>query len=509
MSNKYPVLRISIALALACAVSHQALAIELKDAVEKAIVNNPEVRLKWHQFRGAGEDVGVGRAGFLPSVDLSYEATRQRFDYAPSSTSDQRYTTRGWTATLTQNLFQGFQTYNTVKQLGYDQQARYFDFLEASESMALQVTQAYADVLRYRQLVEFAQENYATHKGIYDQIQKKVQAGAGRRVDFEQAAGRLALAESNLITETSNLHDVSVRYSRLVGIEPPAQLSPLPGWQTALPKGPDLLASAVGRSPAYLSALSTVRSARSEVSARRGAFSPTLDLRASKGYTNDYEDISGQTRRSSVGLVFNVNLFRGGADRARLGSSAEKLNTTLDLRDKVCRDLRQTVRIAYNNVVKLQDQMNSLRQHQLSTEKAREAYRKQFDIGQRTLLDVLDSENELYDAKRAYVNAQMDHTTAQASVLANSGRLLETLRLKPIEEYETKDGLSAEERGACDTAYTPPPAVDVNAIQPRPYVAATADVELPAAEAPKPAEPVKSVKPVKPAAKPASAPAKP
>lgn len=509
MSNKYPALRISIALALACAgsvLSHQAMAIELKDAVEKAIVNNPEVRFKWHQFRGAAEDVGVGRAGFLPSLDLTYESNRQTYDYAPATVADQRYTERGWSATLTQNLFQGFQTYNIVKQLGYDQQARYFDFLESSESMALQVSQAYADVLRYRQLVEFAQDNYATHKGIYDQIQKKVAAGAGRRVDLEQAAGRLALAESNLITETSNLHDVSARYSRLVGDEPPAQLPPLPGWQAALPKGPDLLVYAVGRSPAYLSALSSVRSARAEVDVRRGAFSPTLDLKASKAYTNDYNDVDGKTRRSSVGLVFNVNLFRGGADRARLGSSAEKLNSTLDLRDKVCRDLRQTVRIAYNNVIKLQDQMNSLRQHQLSTEKARDAYRKQFDIGQRTLLDVLDSENELYDSKRAYLNAQMDYNTAQATVLANSGHLLETLHLKPIEEYQVRDGLSDAERGACDTAYTPPPAVDMSAIQPRPYVAATAEVELPATEAPKPV----LSKPVKPVSKPAAvAPAKP
>lgn len=506
MSNKYSALRVLIALAFAgtgVILPQQSMAIELNEAVEKAILNNPEVRFKWHQFRGAGEDVGVGRAGFLPTLDLSYTSNRQAYDYAPQATTDQSYTTRGWSVTLTQNLFQGFQTYNTVKQLGYDQQALYFDFLNTTENMALQVTQAYTDVLRYRQLIEFAQENYATHKGIYDQIQQKVQAGVGRRVDLEQAAGRLALAESNLITETSNLHDVSVRYSRLVGVEPPAQLSTLPGWQTALPKGQDLLVNAVGHSPAYLSALSSVRSARSEVNVRRGAFSPTLDLKASKGYSSNYNDIAGRTQQSSVSLVFNINLFRGGADRARLGSSAEKLNSTLDLRDKACRDLRQTVRIAYNNVIKLRDQMNSLRQHQLSTEKARDAYRKQFDIGQRTLLDVLDSENELYDAQRAYANAQMDYNTAQAAVLASSGRLLETLKLKPIEEYEIKDGLTEEEQTACDTAYTPPAAVDMNAIQPRPYVATTADVALPVTEAPKAAVPAK------PAGKPAAAPAKP
>lgn len=479
-------IRLSVALALGgitAVLPQHALAIDVDTAVQQAVLNNPEVLAKLHQFRGAGQDVNVGRAGYMPTVDLSYESNRQRYDYPSNAgVANQNYTTRGWTLSLNQNLFQGLQTYNTVKQLGYDQQVRYFDLLDTSESIALQTIQAYQDVLRYRQLVNSAQENYAIHKGIYEQIEQKVQAGVGRRVDLEQAAGRLALAETNLLTDTSNLHDVSARYARLTGSEPPAQLNELPVLTEALPRNNDLIKDAVLHNPAYLGALANIRSAAAEVNVRRGAFSPTLDLQASKAPTDSYDGYNGRTNISSTAIIFNMNLFRGGADRARLGSAAEKLNTTRDLRDKVCRDMRQTLSIANNNILKLKEQMNSLRQHELSTEKARDAYRKQFDIGQRTLLDVLDSENELFDAQRAYINAQSDYKVAEATVLGNSGRLLETLRLKPVESFQTDSSLSDEEQNACSTAYTAPTLIDVQSIQARHYDAAT--VEPVAAPAP-------------------------
>lgn len=490
---------------------YQSGAAVVTDAVQDAIRNNPEVLIKLHQLREAGYDVDVGRADYFPTVDVNYEANRQRFSNPdqPGTQVDQHYTTRGWTANLTQNLFRGLQTWYTTKQLGYDQQSRYFDFLDNSESIALQTVQAYQDVLRYRKLVDIARDNYAVHKGIYDQIAQKVQAGAGRRVDLEQANGRLALAETNLITDTSNLHDVTARYVRLTGKQPPEQLSDLPDWKSDLPANNDLIKNAVGHAPAYLSTLYGVRSAQALVKARRGAFSPTVDLQASTGDQNNYLGFSGHTKLSSVAVIFNMNLSRGGADRARLGAAAEKLNQAQDLRDKVCRDMRQTLSIADNNIRKLQSQMESLRQHQISTEKARDAYRKQFDIGQRTLLDVLDSENELFDAQRAYINAQADHKVAQATVLGSSGRLLEALKLKPVEDFKVDQSLSPEESSACDTAYSIPEPVDVSKIPSQAYVAATASPvssatvqpdNVPAAPAVKSGKSSKkAVKPAKPA----------
>ncbi|AUH53729.1 agglutination protein [Chromobacterium sp. ATCC 53434] len=452
-----------------------AQATDLREVVAKTIANNPEVRFRFHEFRSAAEETGIGRAGYMPTVDVSYTYARENnkeplINYGPQITED--FTRKGWSADLAQNLFQGFQTVNTVRQLEFSKRGKYYDFVDASEQQGLEATRAYLDVLRYRQLLDFAKESYGVHKGIYDQIEQKVKAGVGRRVDLEQAAGRLALSETNMINEASNLHDVSARYARLIGDEPPTDMAPAPSLQDKLPRDQDLMTTAVRSSPAYLSSVANLRAAQSDLKVKKGAFSPTLDLRAHAEKTDNLDAIYGRHDKQMVQLVFNINLFRGGADKARLGVSAERYNSALDLRDKACRDLQQTVRIANNDVHKLSEQMGYLRQHALSTEKARDAYLKQFDIGQRTLLDVLDSENELYDSKRAQTNAEYDGKLAQARVLAASGLLLPSLQLKPIEQqaFESDD---AEQLESCSTAYTPPQPFSTAGIPIHPYISST------------------------------------
>ncbi|OWY41121.1 agglutination protein [Xenophilus sp. AP218F] len=494
-------LRKSVAIALLSLAAPLAQATTLKDVVEKTILNNPEVKFRFHAFRAATEERGIGTAGYLPTLDLSYGYGREdnkepRGANLPDVRS--QFSRHGWSANLSQNLFQGFQTVNSVKQLEFGQRGKYYEFVDASEQLGLEATRAYLDLLRYRQLLEFAQDSYGVHKGIYDQLEQKVKAGVGRRVDLEQAAGRLALAETNMINESSNLHDVAARFARLAGEEPPKELAPPPALGDKLPKDQDLLAVAAKSSPAYLAALENLRAASSEVQTRRGAFSPTVDLRARKESTDNLNGVDGKHDKQMIELVFNINLFRGGADKARLGVAAERRNAALDLRDKACRDLQQTVRIANNDVHKLREQMKYLRQHALSTEKARDAYLKQFDIGQRSLLDVLDSENELFDAKRALANAEFDAQLAQARVLASAGLLLPSLQLKPIEQLDVGGQAGEDEPGACATVYAAPAPLDRSAIVVKPYIAATAGDAPPAVS---PTAKPRGVKPAAPAGK--------
>jgi adhesin transport system outer membrane protein len=127
------------------------------------------------------------------------------------------------------------------------------------------------------------------------------------------------------------------------------------------------------------------------------------------------------------------NLFNGLSDRARERQFAEQLNVAKDLRDKTCRDIRQTLLIAYNEARKLKEQIGYLDQNKVSVEKARNAYRQQFDIGQRTLLDLLDTENELFQARRAVANGEQDLNIAFARTHAGAGNLLTALELSKIE----------------------------------------------------------------------------
>src|SRR5205085_4923176 len=121
------------------------------------------------------------------------------------------------------------------------------------------------------------------------------------------------------------------------------------------------------------------------------------------------------------------------ADQARVRQQSNLVNQAADLRDRACRDVRQLTGIAFNDTRKLREQLVLLDRNALAIEKARDAYRQQFDIGQRSLLDLLNSENELYTARRAYANAEFDLVTAHVRTQAAMSQLLAQLGIARVD----------------------------------------------------------------------------
>jgi len=257
-----------------------------------------------------------------------------------------------------------------------------------------------------------------------------VKAGVGRGVDQDQAGARLALAESNLITERANLHDVTERYRRIVGANPPARIdlgSPLSGGLPA--SSAAALERAATNSPAIAAAIESLRAARAQAEGRKSAYLPRVEARVRTGQGRNLDGVETQKRDVNAELSMTWNLFNGGSDAARQRQSAHLINQAADLRDKACRDARQTAAIAWNDTRKLNEQTNFLERNVVAIERARDAYRQQFDISQRSLLDLLNSESELYTARRALANAVYDRQVAEARAHAAMGTLVKTLGL--------------------------------------------------------------------------------
>lgn len=413
----------------------------LKSIAQSAVLNSPEVVSKWHNYKAADEEVGVARGGFLPRVDLTAGAGRESLKQPPLNQKND-YTRTGYVLSLNQMLFDGFATRNEVRRLNKAKLVRYYELLDASENVALEASRAYMDVMRYRFLFNLAEDNYVQHKATYEQLMRRTQSGVGRRVDLEQAGSRLALAEVNLTTESANLHDVTARYQRLVNSPPPNVVFP----PTLISLGhPDSQAAALNvlhkKNPALLAAVENIEAAQYDIDVRRAAYSPKLDFRARTDNTDNYQGVTGDRVNNVAELVVTWNLFNGGSDRAREKQYMERKNLALDLREKACRDTRQTLSIAYNDVLRLKEQTGFLNTQVSLLEKTRDAYRDQFDVGQRTLLDLLDTENELLSARRNAINADADLTLAYLRTHAGMGTLLEYLGLQKLDTaaVESKD----------------------------------------------------------------------
>jgi len=422
----------------------QVNAITLDEAANKALQTNPDVLAKWHEFKASVSERDTVWGQNLPSLDVLYGTAYQRQQsplYSPAE-SLRRYNNQTSSVTLSQNLFQGFSTLNDTKRLEHASMVRFYEMLDLSESTVLDAVTAYIDVWRHRQLVEYAQTNYVTHRLAYAKVTERAKSGVGRQVDMETAAGRLALAESNLVTETANLHDVSARYQRIVGEFPKEDMDPPPSiFSKSLPKEPaQSIALGFEKSPRLKAAVENILSAKRNVEVQKSGFYPRVDAYLEKqhdlndsGYTNPTTGGSGVTDISTAGLTISWNLFRGFQDSSKKLKATEEVYMAKDQREKTCREVRQTLAMSFNDHQRITEQLAYLDQHQLSTDKVREAFRNQYDIGQRTLLDVLDTENEFYTAEQDSLNAAMDLLIADAKYQAAAGNLLNTLKLKNLD----------------------------------------------------------------------------
>ncbi|HEY9281262.1 MAG TPA: TolC family outer membrane protein [Eoetvoesiella sp.] len=427
----------------------------LDRVVEKTILSNPEIRARYQNFQSSLEGQKVGRGALLPQVNAQGWTGREWRSNVENS-PDYDWNRHGYSIELKQLLFDGFSTINNVKQLGFEKLSGYYELLATTDNLAAEAAGAYLDVQRYRQMERLARENFGMHQTTLGHIRERQQSGVGRGVDLEQANGRLALAQSNLMTESNNLNDVTQRYRRLVGDFPSETLVESPSLTALLPAKPTDFKTSIRGNPTVLSKQALVQAAQAGKASAQGHFAPTVELRASTG--KDRAQLGptfNNVQSTNVQVVMSYNLFRGGSDAARVRQTAAQWYAARDVRDYTCRNVQQDLSVAWNNIMRLREQIPFLREHELATSKVRTAYQQQFQIGQRSLLDLLDTENELFDARRALLNGMYDLKKLEYRWLALSHQVLPALGLaqpnKEAPKEESKLDFPEESVNACLT----------------------------------------------------------
>ena len=420
---------LAVALMLFCFGSTQtveAKSVTVSEAVTQALNTNPEIKARFHAFRDVYEEQHVAYGGYLPKINATAGVGHHWLQ--SESIGEKHYWGEGVRLELAQMLFDGFYTKSQVCRLKYSGQARYFEFMDSMETVGLESFRAYVDVLRYREMLNLSKRNYDYHKEVYNLIQSRVRAGVAAGVDMEQISARLALAQSNYLIELSNQHDVSARYQRYVGELPEANLAPVVLPDKGIPATAiESIKEAYQHNSGFLATLSDIRAAKYAVDVQKSKFYPRIDVKAWHDRTWNLDGVDGRRDESAAEVALTYNILNGGSDEAAVHQYREKMYRAIDLKDKAAIELRQTIAIAHNEKLLIAEQLKYFDRHYKSMERVREAYHQQFTIGKRTLLDLLDTENEYYQARRAFYNGFFDLTVAKARTLAGMGKLLTTM----------------------------------------------------------------------------------
>ncbi|MEE8589581.1 MAG: TolC family protein, partial [Sulfurimonadaceae bacterium] len=323
-----------------------------------------------------------------------------------------------------ENLFEGFATEYDIKEQKSRILSARFNTLQNANSLALRSSEVYIDVLRQKSLLDLFEENVNSHERIYGLIREKTEAGSGRRSDVEQSEGRLALAYSNYIAQVNNYQDSIVNFERVYG-------EALTSSALELPLAPSLPADtyeglwtiAQQYNPTLLLERANIQVQESRYTKDKGNYYPSVDLELAAARDENVQGYEGTNTNARGMLKLYYNLYRGGTDEATRLQNLEYITVQKESFNEQQRAVREKLKLAWLAHQITFRQIRCIRMHVEYSKKTAESYAQEYQLGRRSIVDLLNAELEYNDARKQLKNAQSDVLFARFRILEAIGLL--------------------------------------------------------------------------------------
>jgi len=247
---------------------------------------------------------------------------------------------------------------------------------------------------------------------------------------IQQAEGRLALAEVNVLAAENNMLDAKATFQRITGMAAPEDMAFPELVNVTIPSTlTEATEIAMSNHPTLQVAEADTIAAVAQYDAAKRNYYPRVDFEVDRTWNNDLDGVNGINEDLTAMFRMRYNLYNGGGDQARVRQTQHQIEEAKAVQSNSLREVLQSVELSWNAYSILSRQLPHLEQHVASSQETRNSYQKQFNIGQRSLLDLLDTENEVFSSKNDLTNALHDQLAAQYRVVNGMGTLLDTLNL--------------------------------------------------------------------------------
>jgi len=413
-------------IALSALFAGSAPAASLEDTVKETIKTNPDVRIIGSQRDSIEQEMEQVRGGFFPQVDLTVGTGWESSDNPTTRAGghgSRSFNRDESDILIRQLLYDGHGTESEFERQRARTNARAFETFSTAEVIALKTAQVYFDVIKEQKLVELAARNLDSHQKTYDRILKRAESGVGRRADTQQALGRLALAKTNLMAEENQLDDAISAYINVTGSEPADLIEPVSRDYLIPASLDEATRIALDNHPRLKSADAEIDAAREQYNAAKSLFYPRVHLEIQGSHNENQDGVPGSNGQAAIMVRGRYNLT-GGKDMARRQETVYQIDEAMEIRDRTRRQVTESIQLSWNAYETAKSQIEFFKIHVDASEQALGAYRKQFNLGQRTLIDLLDQENEVFQAKINLVNGLNDLSFSTYRILAGTGKLL-------------------------------------------------------------------------------------
>jgi len=410
-------------------------ALSLNDAVVKTIEENPQIYIKKNILKSEKELLQSAYAGYLPSVDLAYSVGPEMTQTIANARDKVYHTRQDASATVTENIFAGFDTVNDVKRqksliLSADK-----SLLDKANTLALEVVGAYLDIIRKKKLQDIAQENVAVHKKYLDQIKEKLDSGIGRASDYKQTLSRYENARSSYIAAQQNYKNSLYTFQRLLKADITADDVEIPTLG-ALPSEDldELVKMAFENNPTIHVSQADIAAAKAIYEKSKSTYYPKADIQAQAYWNEDLNGIRtapGQPYDTEDGynvlLRLSYNIFNGLSDKAVVESNKYRMLEKVSTLEDSKRYIEAFTKIAWQTYVSTKDQIKYVQRNIDASKQTVADYQEEHDLGRRSIIDLLNIELEYNAARNRMVTTQYNHYLAYYQLLSYTGKLLEEM----------------------------------------------------------------------------------
>ncbi|MEC9368810.1 MAG: TolC family outer membrane protein [Pseudomonadota bacterium] len=409
-----------------------AQALSLQDAIKVAVEANPEIGEAKANREAIEFELRQAKGLYLPKVDVEARYGAQQLDSPATRAANRQHDTLGRQETdilLTQTVFDGFNRRGERHRQAARVDGASHRVWERSEFIAVNVVREYIEAVRAHRVVEIAKSNIAYHEKVLSNLKEGTSGGSISVADRQQAEERLYAARARLEESIEDLNAAKIRFFRLVG-KPFDNPYPLPAIARALPHNlENALAQARNNNPLVYIAKADIDAAAALIKQARSEYLPKISLELRGRAGDDLDGVPGQETELRAEVVARWNVFKGGIDHANVQEQVRRVDEERFGLHRVYREVEERMRLSWDRRAQQSRRLNQLNDQLGSANRLIESYGEQFKVGDRSLLDLLDSQNTRFNAQVAVETANAAYMFEQFRILAHGGVLLTALNI--------------------------------------------------------------------------------
>ena len=404
---------------------------DLKTTINEVLSTNPIILERLKNYNATKEDITIAQAGYYPKIDLTLGVGREytnRPDAVAPANDSFDFTVYQNSLSYTHNLFKGFETMYQVEQQESRTTSAAYNYIEKVNDTSFTMVDSYLQVMKNKELIETAVANVKINTDIFIKVQKLYDAGLTTLSEVNKIESSLALAKSNLVVQQNTLLDVKYNLHRMLGRDLDPQEMIKPTLNVKLPKSMDEATYfAIKNNPSLIVSEYNIKLLQATYKEAQSPFYPSFDIEISQSMNDNLSGVSGRDNRFRAMAFVTYNIFNGFSDSANIQKNISNVHKEVQLKNQLRREVIEGLRLSWAANEKLGEQLVHLKDYKRFSKKTLKLYAKEYDLGRRSLLDLLSAQNDFIGSKAQIITTEYNMLFAKYRILDAMGILVSTV----------------------------------------------------------------------------------